>query len=141
MMDLMRIVNNLPDEIQSIIISYLPYNKIKFLNREQYKLTYSKNIPRCLKISFETYIRKIVVDDLDFVFNVLLDNNLYRWINMKKYRHNQIIFINYIYFLKYFSLENNSKKCSALINSIIDITGLDRKQHKNKINRNIIWIK
>lgn len=141
MKDIMSLIHELSDDIQSIILNYLPYDKTKTLNKRLYKLNYDKIIPLRLKISFETYIRKIIVDDLDFVFDILLTKNLWRWINMKKYRYNQIIFKNYIHFLNYFSLDKDSKKCSALIKKAIDITGLDRKQHKNKINRNIIWTK
>lgn len=141
MSKLMTLTHHLPDDIQSIIISYLPYNKTKFFNKYLYKLNYTKIIPVSLKISFEIYIRKIIIDDFDFIFNIMLNNNLSRWINMKKYRHNQMIFNNYIYFLKYFSTEKGSMKCLSLINDTINITGLNGKQHKNKINRNIIWIK
>ena len=141
MIDIISLINELPDDIQSIIFSYLPYNKTKFLNKNLYKKNYNKIIPVRLKISFETYIRKVIADDLDFVFDTLLANNLWRWINMKKYRYNQLIFNNYIYFLDFFSLDKDSKKCSSLIKNAIYITGLDGKQHKNKINRNIIWTK
>lgn len=136
-----NIHNIILDEIMCIILSYLPHSKRKLLNKDSYSSSYTKNIPLQLKISFETYIRKIVSSDFDFVFNILLNNNFTRWIHMKKYRHNQMIFINYIYFLKYISQENNSNECLKLINNIIDITDLNGKQHKNKINRNIIWIK
>lgn len=134
-------INIIPDEIIEIVFSYLPYSKRKLLDKKSYIMSHPKIIPLSLKISFETYIRKIISSDFDFVFNTLLNNNFIRWINMKKYRYNQMIFINYIFFLKYFSRENNSKKCLTLINNIIDITDLNGKQHKNKINRNIIWIK
>ena len=139
--DIISNIKQLPDEIIDIIFNYLPYNKKKLMNKDLYKSIYPKIIPLKLKISFETYIRTVITNDFDFVFDILLNNNYCRWINMKKYRYEQMIFSNYIYFIKNFSLENNSKKCLTLINNIIDITGLDRKQHKNKINRNIIWIK
>jgi len=131
----------LPDDVVGIILNYLPYNKKLTLNTESYKKNHIIVIPRYLKISFENYIRTIIIKDYDFIFNILLNDNLLRWISMKNYRYEQMIFKNYIYFLKYFSLQNNSEKCLLLLKNIIFISGLDRKQHKNNINRNIIWIK
>lgn len=139
--DIIYNIKELPDDIKKYIFDFLPNNKIKCLNKTLYNLTYPKNIPLHLKISFETYIRKVIVDDYDFIFTVLIKNNLNRWVSMKKYIYERMIFKNYIHFLRYFSQEKNSKNCLKVINEIIDNSGLNIKQHKNIINRNIIWIK
>jgi len=139
--DIIYNVNELPDDIKKNIFDFLPNNIIKLLDKTYYKIAYPKLIPLRLNISFETYIRKIIIKDYDFIFNILINNNLNRWIDMKKYIHERMIFKNYIHFLKYFSQEKKSKKCLKVINEIIDNSGLNIKQHKNIINRNIIWIK
>lgn len=131
----------LPDDVIGIILHYLPYNKNLTLNTDSYKKNHIVVIPRCLKISFEKYIRTIIIKDYDFIFNILLNDNLLRWITMRNYRYEQMIFKNYFYFLKYFSIKNNSEKCLSLLKNINFIPSLNRKQHKNYINRNIIWIK
>lgn len=139
--DILFQLKQLPCEIISIIQSYIPYDKQVLLNKSTYNKYHYKIFPNVLKINVETYIRKIIISDYDFIFNVLINDNLYKWINIKKYRYQQMIFKNYIHFLRYFANENNAIKCSNYINHVIAITGLDGKQHKNKINRNVIWIK
>ena len=139
--NILTLTNNLPDDIRHIIFEYIPCIKKRNLNRFLYKTNYSNIIPICVKISFETYIRNIIIGDYDFIFDSLIKNNVLRWIHIKKYRYKQIIFNNYIYFLQYFSMIHNSNKCFEMINNTIRNTGLDGKQHKNKIDRNIIWIK
>ena len=139
--DILILINKLPIDITSIIFDYIPFIKKRNLNRFLYKTNYSNIIPMRVKISFETYIRNIIINDYDFIFDSLIKNNVLRWIHIKKYRYKQIIFNNYIYFLQYFSMIHNSNKCFEIVNNTIRNTGLDGKQHKNKINRNIIWKK
>lgn len=139
--NILFLINKLPSDIVSIIFDYIPFIKKRNLNRFLYKTNYSNIVPMYVKISFETYIRNIIINDYDFIFDSLIKNNVLRWIHIKKYRYKQIMFNNYIYFLQYFSMIHNSNKCFEILNNIIRNTGLDGKQHKNKINRNIIWIK
>ena len=139
--DIMYNIKELPDDIKKYIFDFLPNNKVKYLNKTLYNLTYPKIIPLYLNISYEIYIRKIITNDYEFIFKVLINNNLNRWIAMKKYIYERMIFKNYIHFLNYFAQEKNSKKCLKLINQIIENSGLNIKQHKNIIKRNIIWIK
>jgi len=132
---------NFPNEIISYILMFLPYDKQTLLDKSGYIKYHKIKIQKQLKYSFDIYIKKIISKDYYFVFNLLLNDNLYKWIHIKKYRYNQIIFKNYIFFLQYLSYEMNAEKCLTIINNSIYNTGLDEKQHKNKINRNSIWIK
>lgn len=135
----------LPNDILKHIIHYLPYKIKLLLNRSEYTKYHNNVIYRHLNLSnvlFDTYIKYILKQDLDFIFNQLLNDNFQKWIHMKNYRIIGMKFKNYLYFLIYLSKENNANKCLDIISNTLYNTGLNIKQPKNKIiNRDIIWTK
>lgn len=136
---------SLPDEILLFIIHYLPYKTRLLLNKTHYNSYHRMIIPKCLNylnINYDVYIKNIFINDYEFIFNQLLNDNVEKWIFIKNYRIIGMKFKNYLYFLLYYSKENKANKCYKLIHDLIYNTGLNVKQHKNKIiNRDIIWTK
>lgn len=136
---------HLPFDVISIIVEFLPI-KIKYLiNKSYYETNHKYIIPISLNIKFNIYIDKLLFNDYDFIFNRLLNDNLQKWLFIKKFRFSGMEFKNYLYYLLFYADKQNAIKCYKLINSSINTlynTGLNGKLHKNKrINRDIVWTK
>jgi hypothetical protein len=66
---------------------------------------------KLVKGKCESYIRCMIRQDNEFIIKHLIDENYERWIKFKDYYYGGLEFDDYIYFLKYYSSENNSEKC------------------------------
>ena len=134
-----QMLNKIPDVIKDIIFEYIHPLTLMTLNRSyylQYHKIVKKHIPRNF---YENYIRTILRKDCDFVFSLLLQENIKRWIAIKKYVYKSYCYANYVYFLKEFCLENESAKCSRVLYDFLNETGLSKNLHKKKIAINIKW--
>ena len=137
--DFFQNIDNLPKELVSIVSSYIPAAAKISLNRDLYKQFHPLFKESINRKQLENYIRAIVRQDSEFVFNQLLQENYNKWFNIKKYLYQDCIYANYIYFLKIYCAENESIKCRELINNLIEELGLSKNQHKKNIIRNIRW--
>lgn len=134
-----KISNKIPDELIYIIKSYLPIKSILFLNKEIYLQHHSiirKFIPR---MQVENYIRDIVRRDNYFVFNQILRENYIKWLQIKHYINKQVIYCNYIFFIKDYCIQHHSPKCRQIINDLLIEEGLSKNQYKNNIHKNKRW--
>ena len=120
-------------ELSSNVISTLFLNKKNYINNH-YLLR-----PIILKNKIENYIRDMIRRDYDLVFEQILLENYKRWLEIKHYMYKNIIYKNYIYFIKDFCIENESNKCRSLINLFLKEHGLCQNQHKNNIIKNKRW--
>jgi hypothetical protein len=136
----MEIINFslLPDELLEIIQSYIPIPKKIMLCKTNYIKYHSLLRQYIIKNKLEKYIRNIVCRDYDFVFEFLLRENLERWLNMIDYEYKNIIFYNYIFFIRFFCAENESFCCQKIITKILQEKGLCQNPYKNNPN---IYIK
>ena len=132
-------INYLPKDLYLIINSYIPAIAKISLNKELYMKYHHLFKGFINRRELENYIRTIVRQDHDFVFNQLLQENYNKWFNIKKYFYQDCIYANYIYFLKTYCVENQSTKCKEIINILIEELGLSKNQHKKNIIRNIRW--
>ena len=140
--DLLRNVENLPDELINIVKSYIPKSVTIFLTKQSY--IYEHYLVRDIinknkKCNIENYIRAMIRQDNDFVLKQLLVENNKRWLQMNNYYYKRCIFSNYIIFLKSYSIENDSLKCIKIINDLFEELGLSKNQHKKKLIRYIRW--
>jgi hypothetical protein len=132
-------INKLPRELCLIVSLYIPAVAKMSLNKEHY-FKYHYLFRDCINPKqLENYIRTIIRQDNDFVFNQLLIENQNKWFNMKKYLYQDSIYANYIFFLKIYCVENQSNKCKQIINNLLEQLGLSKNQHKKNIIRNIRW--
>jgi len=130
----------IPDVLLSIIYSYLPV-RVKFLLNKNYYIgnhyTIYEYIP---SRDIESYIRDMVRRDLYFVFKYILDENYQRWINkIKNYKYKNLVYKNYLYFIKDFCIEQDSVKCLFYLNDFMVKLHLGQNQHKKNTVRNIRW--
>jgi len=133
-------LSNLPNELISIIQSYVPKHTLAFLSRTLYLENHQYIRPLICRKQYEEYIRTTVRKDNDFVFGVLLSENLQRWLSIRNYYYHGAIYYNYIVFLKSYCSDFGSLKCKAALNKILEELGLSKNQHKKKTVRYIKWI-
>jgi c-di-AMP phosphodiesterase-like protein len=137
-----EIINNnlftvLPNEIIDLIKEYIPKKNLVFTNRENY-FSYHSLIKSSIK-NYEKYVRDIIRRDNEFVFHLVLKENLFKWINIKKYYYKNMIFNNYLYFISYYSIENESNKCRTILNELCEEQGLCKNLHKKNVIKYIKW--
>jgi hypothetical protein len=132
-------ISKLPDELIDIIQSYIPISTLLLLNKSNYEL-YHKHVKQFIPHNlYETYIRSMVRKDCDYVFHEILVENVDKWLKIKKYHYQNTIFLNYLYFLKGYCIENQSMNCKHVIDEYLKLSGLDKNQHKKNISRSIRW--
>jgi predicted cation transporter len=132
-------VDKLSYELIDIIYSYIPKSVTIFLIRENYIKEHYLLRSVINKRYTEQYIRTMVRQDNDFVFNLLLVENYNRWLNMKKYYYKECIYGNYINFLESYAIDNKSLKCRKIIIKLFEEQGLNKNQHKKNVIRYIRW--
>ena len=132
-------INKLSYELIDIIYSYIPKSVTICLTQTNYIKEHHllKNI--IIKRNIEQYIRTMVRQDNDFVFQLLLVENYKRWLNMKKYYYKECIFSNYLMFLESYAIDNQSTKCIKLLTDLFEQEGLSKNRHKKNANRYIRW--
>jgi hypothetical protein len=140
-MNTLLIINNLPNEIKSNILGFLPLKIYIFLKKEYYIKNHSKIKQFICYSQYENYIRFLIRNDYFFVFELLIKENFKKWIHFTKYIYKNNVFSNYIYFLHYYSVENDSDKCKNIIHNTLSL--LSKKSlfvsysKKNTNRRNI----
>lgn len=138
---LLNNINKLPNEIVSIIESYVPETRKLFWSKALYEANH-KLLLQYLSIhnkNIEEYIRSIIRRDHDFVFSRLLVDNFDRWSNLRNYLNKDCIYMNYLVFLNSYCLDFDSQKCLQLLKPIIDKLGFSKNQHKKNLIKYIKW--
>uniref|UniRef100_A0A6C0I8G0 Uncharacterized protein n=1 Tax=viral metagenome TaxID=1070528 RepID=A0A6C0I8G0_9ZZZZ len=138
---LLNNINKLPNELVSLIESYVPPVVKLFWTKELYESCH-KLLQQYLSIhnkNIEEYIRSIIRKDHDFVFSRLLVDNLDRWTNLRNYLNKDCIYVNYLVFLNSYCIDHNSHKCRALLQQILEKLGFSKNQHKKNLIKYIKW--
>ena len=132
-------LNKLNIELLDIIYSYIPKTVSVFLTKKNY-IKYHHFIRNMIDMTkIEKYIRSMVRQDNDFVFERLLYENYKRWLNMRKYYYKECIYANYLNFLESYAIDNESSKCRTLLIKLFEEEGLKKNQHKKNVVRYIRW--
>lgn len=133
--EFLKNIDRLPDVLIPIVYSYIPILVTMFLTKKNYIENHLLIRNVINKKYLEEYIRYMMRQDNDFVFKLLLVENVEKWLNMKKYYYKECIYGNYLHFLKSYAIDNQSVKCQLLIENLL----LSKNQHKKKPNRYIRW--
>jgi hypothetical protein len=88
---------------------------------------------------YESYIRDMIKRDNYYIFERLIRENADSWINNRQYRYQYKVFSNYIYFVLYFCIENNSDRCRNILMEELSKRDLCRNLHKKNIIKYIKW--
>jgi hypothetical protein len=136
---LIKINKLLPFELVDLIKDFLPLTSILFLNKSIYTQYHTFVRKMISKLKIENYIRDMLRRDNSFVFHFIFKENCDKWAKIKNYIYKNIIYKNYINFVKDFCIENESHKCRKILNDFIKEDGLCQNQHKNNIHKNKRW--
>ncbi len=132
--DFFKNIDKLPLELVYEIDSYIPTKVKIFLNKKLYIQNHNRIITDFIdKKQIENYIRVTVRQDNDFSFKLLLEENIHKWLKIKKYPYKDAIFMNYVYFLQAYCEEHESNKCKEIILQKLGELGLLKNQHKKNI--------
>jgi len=131
-------VNNLPLEMIETIKEFIPLETLLWTNKKQYMKHHILIKKMVIKNHYDNYIRDMIRRDNYFVVELLMKENVQKWLFMKRYQYKNATYSNYIEFLRDYCLRNDSTKCRNILN-ILTISGLCKNEHKNNIVRNIRW--
>jgi len=130
-------IYELPDTIVDLIKEFIPPHKIVFVNRSFYNL-YHHTIKTYIPL-YENYVRDMIRRDNNIVFDKILGENIDIWLKNRQYRYKDMVFNNYIYFILYYCIENNSEQCREIINHYLKKRDLCRNLHKKNVVKYIKW--
>ena len=132
--------DNIPDDIMEFYIwpKLSIYVKV-LLDKENY-LKYHPYIKNNITL-YNNYIRDMIRLDYGYVFERLVKENINIWlIPQKHYVYNNITFKDYLNYIHYLINKYNSNSCKNILYENLKNSGLQKKWHKNNINKNIQWI-
>jgi len=129
----------LPYEIVEYIYNFIPLSILAFLTKTNY-LKYHKYVKHTFSKELQdSYIRFVIRNDLSFVVEQLIKENITLWLNYKKYKFKKIIYIDYFHYLYYFCIDNRSENCKNLFYDVLKKTGTSQNQYKKNIVTNVRW--
>ncbi len=129
--------SSLPDVIVNLIKEFIPPQNLVFVNKKFYNL-YHHNIKNYIPL-YENYVRDMVRRDNNIVFDKIIGENINLWLKNRQYRYKDMVFNNYIYFILYYCIENNSEQCREIIHDYLKKRDLCRNLHKKNVVKYIKW--
>lgn len=125
-------INDFPYELKDIIFSYLPLYRTVFLNTTFYYKNHK--FLKINSINKENYTRDIIRNDNVFVFAIILQENYEKWKKIPRYGYKNNIFHNYLAFINYWTIHNNSSNCKNEIDKLLirDYGKLSKNVFKKK---------
>lgn len=123
-------IDKLPDEIVDIIYSYIPNLTTTFISKNNYLRDHKLIRQYIDKNEIENYIRTMVRQDNDLIFEQLLVENYHKWILMKNYYYKGCVYSDYLVFLESYIMDNESIKCKKILNELFEELALN--QYKKK---------
>jgi hypothetical protein len=130
-------LSNLPDHVIDLIKEFIPPQNLVFVNKHFYNL-YHYTIKSSIPL-YGNYVREMIRRDNNIVFDKIIGENIDLWIKNKQYRYKDMVFNNYIYFILYYCIENNSEQCRELIHDYLKKRDLCRNLHKKNVIKYIKW--
>ena len=88
---------------------------------------------------YENFVRDTIRRDNEFVFEMVVRENIDSWLKNKQYRYKNMVFNNYIYFIMHFCIENNSERCREVLLHYLIKRDLCRNLHKKNVVKYIKW--
>ncbi len=130
-------INYLPEDVVDYVIKeFIPEHYFVFTNKEYYMRCHHLLKPRIPR--YEQYIQTTVRMDSVFVFEILLKENIDKWVRTRDYVYKTRIYKNYVYYLIDYCNEHCSYECRNAIVNLLDKLGLCQNQHKKNVSRSIV---
>jgi hypothetical protein len=136
---ILRRIDKIPIELVIIIKSYIPREIIIVTNKKECEGEYMKL--RLTQIgNLHSYSRKIIINKLNYIFEMLIKFKYTHWKNIKRYRYNGYKYDSYILFLEQLCIMLESTKCGKVIGEFEKRNGIVRKKkHKKMRSINNTW--
>ena len=116
-MNLKQLVRSLPTELADLLRTFIPVYSKRLLNKTYYVANHSAiNIPAN---NIQTYVRKIIRQDHDFVFTQIIREKYKQYLTQANVAYKNTIYINYLYFLRAYCLDNESPRCYKMLNDLM----------------------
>ena len=116
-MNLKQKIAMLPSSLADLVRTFLPVHKKRLLNKTYYVLHHkSMKIPAN---SILTYVKKTIRQDHDFVFTQIIREKYKHWLIKANYNYKNIVYLNYLYFLRAYCLENDADRCYKMLNELM----------------------
>ncbi len=130
-------INYLPEDLVDYEIKeYIPDEYFMQTNKDYYMRCHHLLKPRIPR--YEQYIQTTVRMDSAFVFEILLRENIDKWVKTKDYAYKTSIYKNYIYYLIDYCNEHCSHECRNITLNLLSKLGLCQNQHKKNVSRSIV---
>ena len=138
-------IDNVPEEILREIYTYIPYKNRALHTKTNYIFYNSKfiknkigfNINSNYSINWAQYIRRIIRNDFNFIFNILIYHEFNNWLNLKCYYYDNAVYRNFTEFINTYAIRNDAIKCRNILLKYFDINGLSKNRHKKIHYKNI----
>ena len=116
-MNLKQKIAMLPSDLADLVRTFLPVFKKRLLNKTYYLLHHKAiNIPAN---SILTYVKKTIRQDHEFVFTQIVREKYKQWLSHANVAYKNTIYLNYLYFLRAYCLENESLRCYKMLNDLM----------------------
>lgn len=130
-------INYLPEDVVDYVIKeFIPDEYFVFTNKAYYMRCHHLLKPRIPR--YEQYIQTTIRMDSDFVFEMLLKENIDKWVRAKDIVYKTTVYKNYVYYLIDYCNEHCSHKCRISIVNLLGKLGLCQNQHKKNVSRSIV---
>jgi hypothetical protein len=132
----MNAANVLCDDVLNYIYEFVPNNVKKSLNRSLFK-EYSLEHPI---ERLNSFFINIIRQDYSFILECHLKDKFKRWYKLRNWIYKNMVFHNYIEYLKYLCIVYESQKCRNMIRNIEEELQPEAgKKYKKKRIRNTRW--
>jgi len=132
----MTAANMLCDDVLNYIYEFVANDVKKSLNKTLFK-KYSSEYP--IK-RLNSFFINIIRQDYSFVLECHLRERFKNWYKLRNWVYKNMVFHNYIEYLKYLCIEYESQKCRNMIRSIEkEIQPEAGKKYKKKRIRHTRW--
>ena len=117
----------LPEDVLDIIWQYMSTKQKKLVNKENYE----KN-QILYEYKADKFMRKIIRNDYNYLFARNINYSYEKWRKIKKWTYKKMILSNFIDYLRYLCIENNSNKCKIFLDNYERENGYyQKKKFKN----------
>ena len=132
----MNATNILCDDVLNYIYEFVPNDVKKSLNKSLFK-EYSSDYP--IK-RLNSFFINIIRQDYSFILECHMKEKFKRWYKLRNWIYKNMVFHNYIEYLKYLCIEYESQKCRNMIRNIEEELQPEAgKKYKKKRIRNTRW--
>jgi len=132
-------IYQLPYQLIEKIWHYLPMTTKIFISRNDYIENHNVLYDNKIIKSRDNYIRDMIRNDYDFVFNFIVKESIYDWIRIRRIFYREIIYGSYLQYLMDLTVDHNASKCRKILMNEMSLCGLSKNLSKKKRIKNSKW--